>query len=96
MAFLRDPSRTEMESAIINQCSQLRNAINRANEFALQMDRMTDAELEGVGFSATRVAYIRSACVGMKNTYLKYKNQAPMNSDDPSYFVEWALDPVRM
>ena len=96
MALLRDPSRVEMENAVINQCNNLKNAINRAYEFALQMDRLTDAELAGIGFSETRVNYIRSACVGMKNVYLKYKNQAPLNSDDPSYFIEWALDPVRM
>lgn len=85
-----------MENAIISQCNNLKNAVNRAYEFSLQMDRLTDAELAGIGFSTERVAYIRSACAGMKNLYLRYKNQAPLNADDPSYFIEWALDPVRM
>lgn len=92
MGAFREPTKTELENAVISICSTISRELKRANDFALQMDRFTDPELIAKGFTAEQVAYLRSAIIGLKNTVLKYQNNAPLNNDNPQYFIEYMLD----
>lgn len=85
------PTKGELDRALQSIAQETHSRMARWQAFAAQMDTITDQELEAIGYTATQVAYIRSFTVALKNIELRYRNQTPLNSDDPSYFVQQML-----
>lgn len=56
--------------------------------FADKLNTFTPEELTALGLSADYQTYLGSMKVALWNIVLKYKNQAPLDSSDPSYFVK--------
>lgn len=82
------PTKTTMDALLTGISGECERYMLRWKLFAEKMDTLLDADLTGMGYTAEQVAYIRSFCVSLKNIELRYRNQAPLNSDDPSYFVK--------
>lgn len=82
------PTKAEMDQIIPNMATECERSMMRWKMFAEKMDTLLDSELIGIGYTQDTVNYIRSFTVALKNIELKYRNQAPINSDDPSYFVK--------
>jgi len=85
MIFL--PTKAELDRQLQDVAGEVSSRMNRWKSFATQMSGITDAQLTSMGYSATEIAYIRSFQAALVNIELKYRNVAPANSDDPSYFV---------
>jgi hypothetical protein len=83
------PTKTELTRMMQDICGECDSRMFRWKSFADKLDGITDAELTAMGYSSTEIAYIRSAGVALKNIELRYRNQAPANSDDPSYFIRY-------
>lgn len=82
------PTKAEMDRTITGMGSECERFMLRWKMFAEKMDTITDSELTALGYTTDQVNYIRSFTVALKNIELKYRNQTPLNADDPSYFVK--------
>lgn len=74
------------------QCTSVANEVERYmarwKYFADKLNTITAEDMTAMGLDATYQAYIGSLRVSLLNLELKYRNQAPLNSDDASYFVK--------
>jgi hypothetical protein len=86
MIFL--PSKSDMDRNIQSVAGECESRMLRWKAFAEKIDGITDPELTGLGYTSGQIGYIRSFSVALKNVELRYRNQAPLNSDDPSYFIK--------
>ena len=91
MALFKMPTKDELTQAITSRAAKTKRMIEENLTFAEQMDRLTDTELEALGYTTGEVAYIRSACVAFKNLELRYQMQEPLNTDSIVYFIEYML-----
>lgn len=82
------PTKAEMDRTITGMAGECERFMLRWKMFAEKMDTILDAELTSLGYTTEQVNYIRSFTVSLKNIELKYRNQTPLNTDDPSYFVK--------
>jgi hypothetical protein len=87
------PTKAEVEASLTQHSLQTKERLERGEKFALQMERITDAEFVSLGFTQDQVNYIRS-----QNTALKYlskyyrKDDVSAYADNPSYFIEYFLN----
>ena len=82
------PTKANMDSLLSGVSGECERYMLRWKLFAEKMDTLLDADLTGMGYTTEQVAYIRSFAVALKNIELRYRNQEPLNTDDPSYFVK--------
>lgn len=87
--MLFKPSKAEMDSILQSYATECERYMVRWKMFGDKMDTLLDADLTAMGYTTEQVAYIRSFVIALKNIELKYRNQAPLNTDDPSYFVKF-------
>lgn len=77
---------------IRQQCSGIANEVERYmlrwKYFADKLTTITEDDMTALGLTANEQAYIGSLRVALLNIELKYRNQAPLNADDASYFVK--------
>ncbi len=73
-------------------CTQIATEVERMmarwKSFAEKVSGIPADDLTGLGLSADYQTWMGSFLVSLKNIELKYRNQAPLNSDDPSYFIK--------
>jgi len=86
--MLFKPSKADMDRFLCGIAGDCEREMMRWKLFAEKMDTLLDADLTAMGYTEAQVPYIRSFCIALKNIELRYRNQAPLNSDDPSYFVK--------
>lgn len=82
------PTKATMDALLTGISGECERYMLRWKLFAEKMDTLLDADLTGMGYTTEQVAYIRSFAIALKNIELRYRNQAPLNADDPSYFVK--------
>lgn len=74
------------------QCTGIANEVERYMArwkfFADKLNTISAEDMTAMGIDSTYQAYIGSLRVSLLNLELKYRNQAPLNSDDASYFVK--------
>jgi len=87
--MLFKPAKAEMDSILQSTATECERYMMRWKSFGDKMDTLLDADLTGMGYTSEQVAYIRSFVIALKNVELRYRNQSPLNSDDPSYFVKF-------
>ena len=85
MQFL--PTKQELDRQIQDIAGEVASRMQRWKFFADALNGITNAELEGLGYTPTQIVYVRSFQAALINIELKYRNQSPANSDDPSYFI---------
>lgn len=81
------PTKEEVTRQCQDLATEVENRMWRWKTWALKMDGLSDTEITNMGFTTEQLNYIRSFVVALKNIDLKFRNQAPVNADDPSYFV---------
>ena len=60
--------------------------------FADKLNTLDVAALTALGLDENYQTYLGSLRVALLNIELRYRNQAPLNSDDPSYLVKQFSD----
>ena len=81
------PTKTELDKMVQDVAGEVESRMKRWKFFSDQLNSITDGELTTMGYDSNGIAYLRSFQTALSNIDLKYRNQAPANSDDPSYFV---------
>lgn len=81
------PTKAELDRQIQDVAGEVASRMSRWKYFADQLNGITNPQLEAMGYDGTQIAYLRSFQAALTNIELKYRNQTPANSDDPSYFV---------
>ncbi len=81
------PTKERLDQMIQDVAGEVDHKMHRWSAFAEKFDSITDPDLTTMGYDATQISYIRSFVTGLKNLELRYLNQAPLNADDPSYFI---------
>ena len=88
------PTKPELDRMIQDVAGEVASRMARWKFFADQLNTLTNDDLTALGYSANDVAYLRSFQAALVNIDLKYRNQAPASSDDPSYFVAQMTRPL--
>ena len=81
------PEKRQLDSVVQDVAGEVVSSMRRWRAFADQLNTIPDATLTAIGYDQTAVAYLRSFQSALHNIELKYRNQAPLNGDDASYFV---------
>ena len=81
------PTKAELDRQMQDVASEVASRMQRWKFFADALNGITNTELAALGYNETQIAYVRSFQAALTNIELKYRNQAPANSDDPSCFV---------
>jgi hypothetical protein len=81
------PTKVQLDNMIQDIASEIVNRITKWKFFADQLNSTTNEDLAALGYDASTIAYIRSFQAALINLELRYRNQTPANSDDPSYFI---------
>lgn len=81
------PTKADLDRQIQDVAGEVASRMQRWKFFADGLNGITNAELQAMGYTETQIAYVRSFQSALTNIELKYRNQAPANADDPSYFV---------
>ena len=81
------PEKRQLDSVVQDVAGEVISSMRRWRAFADQLNTIPDATLTDIGYDPTAIAYLRSFQSALHNIELKYRNQAPLNGDDASYFV---------
>lgn len=81
------PTKQELDRQIQDVAGEVASRMSRWKFFADQLNGITNQQLLDMGYTQAQVDYARSFQAALTNIELKYRNQAPANTDDPSYFV---------
>ena len=81
------PTKIELDRQIQDVAGEVASRMSRWKFFSERLNTITDSDLLGLGYVQSEIDYIRSFQTALTNIELKYRNQTPANSDDPSYFV---------
>lgn len=81
------PTKAELDRQIQDVAGEVASRMQRWKYFADRLNGITDQQLLDIGYTSGQIAYVRSFQAALTNIELKYRNQAPANADDPSYFV---------
>lgn len=81
------PTKAELDRQIQDVAGEVASRMQRWKFFSDALNGITNTELENLGYNSAQIAYVRSFQAALTNIELKYRNQTPANSDDPSYFV---------
>lgn len=81
------PTKAELDRQIQDLAWEVASRMQRWKFFADALNGITNEELTTMGYTAGQITYVRSFQSALTNIELKYRNQAPANADDPSYFV---------
>jgi hypothetical protein len=68
--------------------NEVERAILRWKYFADKLNTISSEDMDALGLSADYQAYLSTLRVALLNLELRYRNQTPLNSDDPSYIVK--------
>lgn len=81
------PTKAELDRQIQDVAGEVASRMGRWKFFADRLAGITDQQLLDMNYSQAQVDYIRSFQSALTNIELKYRNQAPTNADDPSFFI---------
>ena len=81
------PTKAELDRMIQDVAGEVSSRMARWRFFADQLNGLPNDDLTALGYTSTEIAYILSFKSALTNIELRYRNQAPANADDPSYFV---------
>ena len=81
------PTKVERDRQIQDVAGEVASRMQRWKFFADQLNGITNQQLLDMGYTQPQVDYVRSFQSALTNIELKYRNQAPANADDPSFFV---------
>jgi len=81
------PTKVELDRTIQDVAGEVAGKMLRWQYFANQLNSIPDADLTGLGYDSTALAYLRSFQAALLNIERMYSNEAKVGTDDPSYFV---------
>ena len=87
MAIYSNISGADIKSTASGIANEVVRAMARWKYFADKLNTMTDQDLTDLGLSSDYKTYLSTLRVGLLNIELKYRNQTPVNTDDPSYII---------
>jgi hypothetical protein len=92
MALYNNMTGVQLKMTATGIADEVERYMLRWKYFADKLTTMTADDMTALGLSADYQTYLGSLRVALLNIELKYRNQAPLNADDPSYFVKLFTD----
>lgn len=92
MAFSPNVSGANIRQTATAMANEVERYMARWKFYADKLNTLSAAELASYGLDENYQNYLGSLRVSLLNIELKYRNQAPLDSSDPSYFVKQFSD----
>ena len=88
MAIYNNVTKNDIQQSVCGISNEIERAMIRWKYFADKLNTISAEDLTALGFDSAFQAYLSTLRVAILNLELRYRNQAPLNSDDPSYIVK--------
>lgn len=88
MANLVGFTADDVRRQAINTAMEIDRSMSKWKAFADKLSTLTEQELTDMGLSSEFITYLGSFRVSILNIELRYRNQEPLDTTDPSYFVK--------
>ncbi len=85
---------TNIKQMATGIADEVERYMSRWKFFADKLGTLTGDDLTAMGLDQDYQTYLGSLRVSLLNIELKYRNQTPLDSSDPSYFVQLFSDLV--
>lgn len=94
MLNISKPTKATIDQWVTNTANDLKKIFLRCDSLYHYLASMTDGDLTALGYGTDDIYAIRAFGVAIENLYLRYGNQTPLDSGNPSQFVENLLQPL--
>lgn len=88
MALFNMVTGLDVKQTASGVANEIERNMARWKYFADKLGTMTDQDFTDLGITGDYRTYLGSLRVSILNLELKYRNQAPLDPSDPSYFVK--------
>jgi hypothetical protein len=88
MAIFNGADAASIKQSCRAVATEIERSMIRWKYFADSINTITAADMTALGLTTEEQTYIGSLRVALLNIDAKYRNQAPANGDNPSYFVK--------
>ena len=92
MAFSPNVTGANIRQMATGVANEVERYMSRWKFFADKLNTLDAAALTALGLDENYQTYLGSLRVSLLNIELKYRNQTPLDSSDPSYFVKQFSD----
>jgi hypothetical protein len=88
MALYNMVTKQDIQQSACSVANEIERSMLRWKYFADKINTLSEEDLTALGLDSNYQAYLSSLRVAILNLELRYRNQTPLNSDDPSYVVK--------
>lgn len=88
MALYNLVTKQDIQQSACSIANEIERSMLRWKYFADKLNTLSAADLTALGLDEDYQTYLSTLRVSILNLELKYKNQTPLDSSDPSYVIK--------